>query len=140
MVFILEISFTIDAEAYVFILWIARDAAAHDWIQNNYTLKEGDEVGSTDEALKVLKSNEPFAPGEVKTYATNTGAGLYVIVLEATGAPASLAEFKGEEGFTTKVKIVDFSKARQDLKHNPEIDIHEGVHRYVSWAKKVYNL
>jgi len=62
------------------------------------------------------------------------------IVLEATGASASLAEYKGEEGFTTKVKIVDFSKARRDLKHDPKIDICEGVLRYVAWAKKVYNV
>jgi hypothetical protein len=81
----LEVSFKIDVEAYVYILWIARDPAEHDWLQDNYTLLEGDEVGSTDEALKVFKSNDPFAAGEVKTYAANTGAGLYIIVLEATG-------------------------------------------------------
>jgi hypothetical protein len=81
----LEVSFKINVEAYVYILWIARDPAEHDWLQDNYTLLKGDEVGSTDEALKVFKSNDPFAAGEVKTYAANTGAGLYIIVLEATG-------------------------------------------------------
>jgi dTDP-glucose 4,6-dehydratase len=48
-----------------------------------------------------------------------------------------LAEFKGEEGFTTRVKIVDFSKARRDLKHDPKIDVREGVRRYVDWSRKV---
>lgn len=62
------------------------------------------------------------------------------VVLEATGAPVSLAQYKKEEGFTTKVKAVDFSKARRDLKHDPKIDIREGVRRYVAWAKKVYNV
>lgn len=61
------------------------------------------------------------------------------IVLKETGANPSLAEYKGEEGFTTRVKVVDFSKARRDLKHDPRIDIREGIQRYVSWARKVYN-
>jgi len=62
------------------------------------------------------------------------------IVLQATGASPNLAVYKGEEGFTTKVKIVDFSKARRDLKHDPKIDIREGVRRYVAWARKVYEI
>jgi dTDP-glucose 4,6-dehydratase len=62
------------------------------------------------------------------------------IVLAETGASASLAELKKEEGFTTRVKIVDFSKARRDLRHDPKIDIREGIKRYVAWAKKTYNL
>lgn len=60
------------------------------------------------------------------------------IVLHATGASPALAEYKGEEAFTTRVKTVDFSKARRDLKHDPQVDIHEGVRRYVAWARKVY--
>jgi dTDP-glucose 4,6-dehydratase len=62
------------------------------------------------------------------------------IVLETTGASPSLAEYKGEEGFTTRVKVVDFTKARRDLKHDPQIDIHEGIRRYVVWARKAYNI
>jgi dTDP-glucose 4,6-dehydratase len=61
------------------------------------------------------------------------------IVLETVGADPRLAEYKGEEGFTTRVKIVDFSKARRDLKHDPQIDIREGIRRYVAWARKVYH-
>lgn len=60
------------------------------------------------------------------------------IVLEMTGASPELAQFKGEEAFTTRVKVVDFSKARRDLKHDPQIDIREGIRRYVAWARKVY--
>jgi dTDP-glucose 4,6-dehydratase len=60
------------------------------------------------------------------------------IVLKATGASPSLAEYKGEEAFTTRVKTVDFSKARRDLNHEPKVDIHEGIRRYVAWARKVY--
>ena len=60
------------------------------------------------------------------------------IVLETTGASSKLAEYHGEEGFTTRVKVVDFSKARRDLRHAPEVDIREGIRRYVAWARKVY--
>lgn len=62
------------------------------------------------------------------------------IVLEATGANRGLVEYKGEEDFTTRVKIVDFSKARRDLKHDPQIDIHDGIRRYVAWAREVYDV
>lgn len=60
-------------------------------------------------------------------------------VLKETGASSRLAEYHGEEGFTTRVKVVDFSKARRDLQHDPKIDIREGIRRYVAWARKVYN-
>lgn len=60
------------------------------------------------------------------------------IVLRETGADPHLALHKGEEGFTTRVKIVDFSKARRDLDHDPCIDIHEGVRRYVEWMRQMY--
>jgi len=63
---------------------------------------------------------------------------LAALILEATGAPARLAEYKGEEKFTTRVKVVDFSKARRDLRHDPKVDIREGIRRYTAWARKVY--
>jgi len=85
----LEVSFKIDKEAYVYILWVARDPAQQDWLQKDYTKIEG-EVGSTDEPLAVYKSNKPFSAGEIKTYQSNTGAGHYVIVLEATPPLASV--------------------------------------------------
>lgn len=60
------------------------------------------------------------------------------IILDTCGASPSLAQYKGEESFTTRVKVVDFSKARRDLGHDPRIDIREGVRRYVDWARSVY--
>ena len=87
---------------------------------------------------------ENFKPGEVYNIGSREDWAIGIeelaeIVLEATGASPSLAEYKGEEGFTTRVKVVDFSKARRDLRHDPKIDIREGVRRYVAWARKVYN-
>lgn len=60
------------------------------------------------------------------------------IILDVTGADPSLANYLGEEAFTTRVKVVDFSKARRDLAHDPRVDIHEGIRRYVAWAKTIY--
>jgi len=86
---------------------------------------------------------ENFVPGEVY----NVGGcedwvvsieELADIVLEVTGADPALVNHEGEEAFTTRVKVVDFSKARRDLAHDPQIDIREGVERYVNWARKVY--
>jgi len=62
------------------------------------------------------------------------------LVLEATGADPGLARFEGEEAFTTRVKLVDFSRARRELGHDPQVDIREGVARYVAWARQVYGV
>lgn len=84
-----------------------------------------------------------FIPGEVYNVGSKEDWVISIeeladIVLKATGAESRLAEFKGEEEFTTKVKIVDYSKSRRDLKHNPQIDIHEGIKRYVAWMRSRY--
>jgi dTDP-glucose 4,6-dehydratase len=60
------------------------------------------------------------------------------IVLEETRADSGLAQFHSSEGFTTRVKVVDFSRARQELRHDPKIEIREGVRRYVAWMQRVY--
>jgi len=84
-----------------------------------------------------------FKPGEVYNVGGReewvTGIEeLAEIVLETTGASKSLAQYKGEEAFTTKVKIVDFSKARRELKHDPKVDIREGVRRYAEWMRRTH--
>lgn len=84
-----------------------------------------------------------FLPGEVYNVGGRedwvvTIEELADIVLSTVGASPRLAEYHGEEGFTTRVKVVDFSKARRDLKHNPTIDVREGVRRYVAWARSAY--
>lgn len=86
-----------------------------------------------------------FIPGEVYNVGGKEEWAIGIeeladIVLKATGADPRLASYKGEEGFTTRVKVVDFSKSRRDLKHDPKIDIHEGVQKYVAWTRKVYGL
>ena len=86
-----------------------------------------------------------FIPGEVYNIGSREDwvigiEELAEIVLVATGADRRLAQYKGEEGFTTRVKVVDFEKSRRDLKHDPQVDIHQGIRRYVAWVRKVYDL
>jgi dTDP-glucose 4,6-dehydratase len=86
---------------------------------------------------------ENFKPGEVYNIGGKEEWAISIeeladIVLEAVGVSSKLAQVKGKEGFTTRVKIVDFSKARSDLRHEPKIEIREGVARYVRWARHVY--
>jgi dTDP-glucose 4,6-dehydratase len=84
-----------------------------------------------------------FKPGEVYNVGGREEWGISVeelaeIVLRETGADPAQAQYKGEEQFTTRIKQVDFSKARRDLGHDPKIDIQEGIRRYVAWARKIY--
>ncbi|RMF61155.1 MAG: NAD(P)-dependent oxidoreductase [Calditrichaeota bacterium] len=84
-----------------------------------------------------------FIPGEVYNVGGREEWDISIeelaeIVLMTTGADSRLVEYKGEEKFTTRTKIVDFSKARRDLRHDPQIDIREGIRRYVAWAREVY--
>jgi len=84
-----------------------------------------------------------FIPGEVYNIGSKEEWVIGIeeladIILKETGADPKLAVYRGEEQFTTRVKTVDYSKSRRDLKHNPAIDIHEGIKRYVAWMKSVY--
>jgi dTDP-glucose 4,6-dehydratase len=85
-----------------------------------------------------------FKPGEVYNVGSREDWVLSIerladIVLETVGANRELAQYAGEERFTTRVKTVDFSKSRRDLRHEPQVDIHEGIRRYVAWARRTYD-
>lgn len=86
-----------------------------------------------------------FRPGEVYNVGGKEDWSINIeelaeIIIKTTGADPMLAQFKGEEGFTTKVKVVDFSKSRRDLNHDPKVGIHEGIRRYVAWVRKLYTV
>lgn len=116
-------------------------------IGQNFTVHRGhkrifDYVEDTCRTFANIVDN--FIPGEVYNVGGREDWVISIeeladIVLEATDANRGLVEYQGEEDFTTRVKIVDFSKARRDLKHDPQIDIPEGIRRYVAWMCKVYN-
>ncbi len=85
-----------------------------------------------------------FSPGEVYNVGSREDWAISIeelaeIVLRVTRADRRLAVYQGSEGFTTRVKIVDFSKARRDLQHAPKIGIEEGVGRYVEWARPIFS-
>jgi len=86
-----------------------------------------------------------FIPGEVYNIGSKEDwvvdiVHLAKLVIELTGADPKLANYMGEEGFTTKVKVVDFSKSRLHLKHEAIINLREGLTRYIQWMRKVYNV
>jgi dTDP-glucose 4,6-dehydratase len=60
------------------------------------------------------------------------------LILEYLGKKDSRVTYKEAEPFTTRVKHMDFSKARRDLDHNPLIPLEEGVPRTIEWMKGVY--
>ena len=84
-----------------------------------------------------------FIPGEVY----NVGGrpewekdikGYSDIVLKVAKKDDSLVTYKNAELFTTKVKTVDFSKAINDLDHNPVVDPEEGISLTMEWMKQYY--
>lgn len=62
------------------------------------------------------------------------------LILAAVGRDDSLVTYEGEESFTTKVKTMDFSKAVQDLSHDPVVTPEEGIRRTVEWMKWYYRI
>lgn len=88
---------------------------------------------------------ENFIPGEVYNVGGKVEWEMDIkdysdIVLNATGGDKSLVTYKESEGFTTKIKTVDFSKAIKDLDHNPLVDPVEGIKRTTEWMKHKYRL
>jgi len=84
-----------------------------------------------------------FIPGEVYNVGGREEWSIGIeeladIILRETGADPKLMQHHATEPFTTRVKVIDFSKARRDLGHDPQIDIQMGIRRYVEWMKAVY--
>jgi dTDP-glucose 4,6-dehydratase len=86
---------------------------------------------------------ENFIPGEVyniggrEDWVTDIK---YVsdLILKYLEKTDSLVTYKQSEPFTTRVKQVDFSKTRHDLRHEPKVPIEEGIPKYIDWMRKVY--
>lgn len=60
------------------------------------------------------------------------------LVLKYLSKNDKLVTYEETELFTTRIKKVDFSKIRNDLKHEPKIPIEEGIQRYIEWLKRIY--
>jgi dTDP-glucose 4,6-dehydratase len=102
-----------------------------------------DYVGDTCRTLANIVDN--FKPGEAYNiggkeeweheikYASD-------LVLDYLGKDDSRVEYRTAEPFTTRVKHMDFSKARRDLGHDPRITLEDGIPRTIEWMKKAYGL
>lgn len=83
-----------------------------------------------------------FIPGEVYNVGGREEWSIVIeelaeIILTETGADPKLMQYQAIEPFTTRVKAIDFSKARRDLRHDPQVDIREGIRRYVEWMQAI---
>lgn len=97
----------------------------------------------TDTARTVANISENFIAGEVYNVGSNEGWEITIeqladVVIEVTDASRDLLDVVGEESFTTKVKTIDFTKARRDLDHKAVVGIEEGVLKYASWMRAYY--
>lgn len=86
-----------------------------------------------------------FKPGEVYNVGGKTEWEIDIkdysdLILEATGGDESLIKYEEGEPFTTKIKTVDFSKAINDLDHDPKVDPKEGISRTTAWMKSFYRI
>ena len=84
---------------------------------------------------------EAFKPGEVY----NVGGReeweheikyLSNLILECLGKDDSRVVYRESEPFTTRVKHMDFSKARRDLAHDPRVPLEEGIPRTIEWMRR----
>jgi dTDP-glucose 4,6-dehydratase len=62
------------------------------------------------------------------------------VVLRACGRDDRLVTYRQAEAFTTRTKVVDMSRAERDLRHDPKINIEEGIARYVGWMRDHYRI
>ncbi len=60
------------------------------------------------------------------------------LILKYLGKGDARVTYKEAEPFTTRVKHMDFSKARRDLGHDPKVPLEEGIPRTIEWLKSVY--
>ena len=62
------------------------------------------------------------------------------LILKHLSKDDSNVIYKESEPFTTRVKHMDFSKARRHLNHDPQTTLGEGLLKTINWMKNVYGL
>jgi dTDP-glucose 4,6-dehydratase len=60
------------------------------------------------------------------------------MILEYLGLDDSHVTYQESEPMTTKDKIVDCSRARQELDHDPSVPLEVGVPKTIDWMRSVY--
>lgn len=82
-----------------------------------------------------------FKPGEtynIGGHQLHTIEELAEHVLDVTGAPEELVEYRNAEVLTTKSKRVDVSKSVEELEHRDTVGLKEGLRLTAEWMKEVY--
>jgi dTDP-glucose 4,6-dehydratase len=97
----------------------------------------------TDTCRTLANIVDNFIPGEVYNVGSREEwitdiKHLSDLVLRCVGKSDALVTYQEAEPFTTRVKQVDMSKARRDLKHDPHVSLADGIARYVAWMKSAY--
>lgn len=85
---------------------------------------------------------DKFKPGEIYNLGSETQYDIETVsklILESLEMDDSLVTYKEEEGFTTRFKIADSSKAKKDLDHKITIPLEEGIPKTVQWFKEQYS-
>ncbi len=60
------------------------------------------------------------------------------IIWKHSGASEHLISYADSEVLTTKVKLVDSTRAERDLGHASTVDLEEGIRRTIDWMKEYY--
>jgi dTDP-glucose 4,6-dehydratase len=84
-----------------------------------------------------FKPGEVYNVGGLEEWKTDI-KGLSDLVLKCLGKSDNLVTYNKAEPFTTKVKQVDCSKAKEDLNHCPMVPIRDGIPKYIEWMNRVY--
>ena len=97
----------------------------------------------SDTVATMVNICEGFHPGEVynigsrQEWVVDIGE-LSDMVLRLLDKDDSRVTYEEAEPFTTRIKVVDSSKAERHLGHNPQVDLEEGLRRYIEWMKGIY--
>ena len=98
-------------------------------------------IDDTVRTLANIGDEERFKPGEVY----NIGGGEYHdikglsdMILRNLGKDDRLVSYKDAEGFTTRDKKVDVSRAERDLDLRATVPLEVGIKRTIEWQRKVY--
>ena len=95
----------------------------------------------TDTVKTLANILDNFKPGEVYNIGGNEYHDIkYVsdLILKYIGKDDRLVEYEESEGFTTRDKKIDITKAIKDLDHKLTIPLDEGISKTIEWMKSVY--
>lgn len=86
---------------------------------------------------------DSFKAGEVYNLGGETNYEIKHVsdmILKVMGKDDRRVTYKKEEGFTTRVKQPDSSKARRDLRFETKTQVEEGLFKTVAWFKRHYGM